>query len=144
MMATAVIDSNVLIAARVASDEYHAIGRRIATGIRDGDLPVGFVPHDVLTEVLNYVHSQASQRTALETLYGIVTSDRLELVETTDHDFREARPLFERYDSLSFTDAVLAAYARHENVPYVYSFDDNFDAIAWMTRLNSDVNPFGR
>ena len=132
----------MLIAARVASDEYHAVGRRIASGIRDGDLPLGFVPHDVLTEVLNYVHSQAGQRIALETLYGIVTSDRLELVETTDYDFCEARPLFERYDPLSFTDAVLAAYARREGVSYVYSFDDDFDAIAWMTRLNAPENPF--
>jgi len=50
--------------------------------------------------------------------------------------------LFETYDGLAFGDATIAAYMERTDVKYLYSFDDDFDALDWVTRLETADNPF--
>ncbi|WP_269845484.1 PIN domain-containing protein [Halopenitus persicus] len=50
--------------------------------------------------------------------------------------------LFEMHDGLSFGDATIAAYMEREDLEYLYSFDDDFDAIDRITRLETPNNPF--
>jgi predicted nucleic acid-binding protein len=50
--------------------------------------------------------------------------------------------LFETYKGLAFGDATIAAYMEREGIEYLYSFDDDFDAIESITRLESSDNPF--
>lgn len=141
-MATALVDSNVLIGSRIVSDQHHDAGHGIITGIDGGDLPSGRIPDDVLSEVLNYLHTRAGNAVAIETLDAIQASVDLEVDGTTKTDFDAGRSLFRRYDDLSFTDAVIVAYMRRTGVDYLYSFDDDFDAVAEITRLNTATNPF--
>ncbi|WP_225335198.1 type II toxin-antitoxin system VapC family toxin [Halomicrobium urmianum] len=141
-MATALIDSNVLIGARIATDQHHETGHAIATGIDGGSLPTGRIPDDVLSEVLNYLHTRAGNEVAVETLDAIQASVDFEVDGTTKTDFDAGRSLFRQYDGLSFTDAVIAAYMRRTGIDYLYSFDDDFDAVDGITRLDTVTNPF--
>jgi predicted nucleic acid-binding protein len=43
---------------------------------------------------------------------------------------------------LNFGDAMQAAYMRSEDIEYIYSFDDDYDRVAGIERLNAPVNPF--
>lgn len=142
-MATAVLDSNVLIAARLAADQNHERGRAIVTGVEGGDLPTGRIPDVVLHEVLNYLHVKAGNDHAAETLDAIQASIDLEIDRTTKTDFDAGRSCFRRHEGTSFTDAVIAAYMRRVGIDYLYSFDDDFDAIDSLTRVETRANPLG-
>jgi predicted nucleic acid-binding protein len=140
-MVSAVVDSNVLIAARLERDQHHVTGREILRGIDTGVLPHAGVPSHVVAEVLEYVHTRAGHPQAVETLDAIAESAALRPASSAGGDGFAGRALFRVYDSLSFTDAVLAAYAKRTGTRYRYSFDDDFDAVPWVTRLNAAVTP---
>lgn len=141
-MASVVIDSNILIAARLASDQNHESGTAIANGIDTGSLPPARIPDDVLAEVLNYLHTRTGNNVATETLDGVLSAANFEVVRTAESDFQTGRSLFRQYEGLSFTDAVLCAYAERSGTEYLYSFDDDFDAVEGLIRLETDDNPF--
>lgn len=142
MTASVTLDSNVLIAARLARDQNHDRGRQIAEGMDGGSLPVGRVPSPVLQEVLNYVNERVGHRSAVATLDAILESSGFELVYTTSDDFAAGRSLFRRYEGLSLTDAIIATTMRRRNSAYLYSFDDDFDAVDGITRLTTPSDPF--
>ncbi|QSG08045.1 PIN domain containing protein [Halapricum desulfuricans] len=50
--------------------------------------------------------------------------------------------LFEIYDKVSFGDATIAAYMERKGIEYLYSFDDDFDTIDGITRLETPDDPF--
>ena len=50
--------------------------------------------------------------------------------------------LFETYEGLSFGDATIAAYMGREEIERLYSFDDDFDALDGITRLETADDPF--
>ena len=50
--------------------------------------------------------------------------------------------LFETYEGLAFGDATVVAYMERENIEYLYSFDDDFDTIDAISRLETADNPF--
>lgn len=141
-MATALVDSNVLIGARLSSDQHHEAAREVAAGIDSGDLPSGRILDDVLSEVLNYVHTRAGHDPAIETLDGLQASVEFSIDRTTRSDFDAARSVFRQYEGLSFTDATIVAYMRRTGIEYLYSFDDDFDAVEDVTRLETPSDPF--
>lgn len=141
-MAEVLVDSNVLIAARLRADQNHAAGTAITDGIDLGDLPNAIVLDDVLSEVLNYLHTRAGHDTAIETFDALLKAANFDFVRTTEADFDGGRGLFRRYEGLSFTDSVVCAHARRTDTGYLYSFDDDFDAVDGVTRLESATNPY--
>jgi len=141
-MAAVVVDANVLIAARLARDQNHERGEAITRGIDQGRLPTAYVPSDVLQEVLNYLQARGGHDVATDTLDALVESSGFALRQTPKSDFDAGRSLFRRYESLSLTDAVVVAAMQREDVDYLYSFDDGFDAVPEITRLTADENPF--
>ena len=69
-MASAVVDTSVLIARFDADDERHAIGFDIVRGIDAGDLPTGRVTNYVVLETLNWIHGRNRHDKATEVHYG--------------------------------------------------------------------------
>ena len=141
-MRSVFLDSNVLIAARLARDENHEQARTITDALDDGSLPTCRVPGDVLQEVLNYVTARCRHGDAVDTLDAVLESRGFELHHTTSHDFRIGRSLFRRYRGLSLTDAMVVATMQRTGARYLYSFDDDFDAIEGIARLTTPSNPF--
>ena len=141
-MPRALIDTNVLIAARLVRDQNHERGAAILHGIDEDNLPVGVVTSDVLEETINYLHAKSDQQTAAATLDALIESNGFEILYTPKSDFDAGRSLFRRYDSLSLTDAIIVATSQREEITYLYSFDDGFDGVADLTRLTTAENPF--
>ena len=141
-MTSAVVDANVLIAARLSRDQNHERGKAISEAIDQGELPTAYVLSDVLEEVINYLQARAGHDVATETLDALIESGGFSLSQTRKTDFSAGRSLFRRYESLSLTDAVIVATMQRKEVEYLYSFDDGFDSVPDITRLTTPENPF--
>jgi predicted nucleic acid-binding protein len=141
-MAVAVVDTGVLIGMADADDQHHDTAMEIVRGMDHGDLPTGHVTNYVALETINWIHNRKRQQKAVETYERLNQSAGFEVRQAAQKDFTNALDLFETYDGLSLGDATIAAYMRREGVDYLYSFDDDFDVIADITRLETADNPF--
>ncbi|MEZ3115566.1 type II toxin-antitoxin system VapC family toxin [Halobaculum sp. MBLA0147] len=133
----AAVDANVLIAARLERDQHHERATVLTRAIDRAELPRTAVPGGVLEETLNYVHSRGSHPAAVATLDGLADSVGFEITATDSADLDRGRSVFRRYDALSLTDAVIVAWMRRVGVEYLYSFDDDFDAVDGVVRLET-------
>lgn len=141
-MPRAVLDTTTILARVYAEDAHHEAGAAILRGIDRGDLPTGEVTDTATTEALNMVHTRDGAAPANDLLDRLVEGAHFELVHAPKPVFEAARRLFRTYEGLSFGDAMIAGYMHHHDREYIYSFDDDFDAVDGITRLNSAENPF--
>ena len=142
-MAVVVVDANVLIAYKdIGADEYHERAENIVRAIDSGDLPTARVTNYVLLEALNWIHERRRHDIAIDLRRRLADSAGFELVHAAQKDFYRAVELFEAYEGLSFGDATITAYMEREDITYLYSFDDDFDAVSTLSRLDVAENPF--
>lgn len=123
-------------------DVHHDVARSVVADADHGELPTMRVTNYVLTETLNYLHERQHHQAATAFYNRLTESAGFELVHAPKTDFSRAVELFEQYDTLAFGDATIAAYMEREEIEYLYSFDDDFDALEWIARLNTSTNPF--
>ena len=114
----------------------------IVRGMDHGDLPTSRVTNYILLETLNWIHNRKRQAKAVETYERLNQSAGFEVIHAAQKDFLRAVELFETYDGLSFGDATIAAYMQREEIGYLYSFNDDFDTLDDITRLETADNPF--
>jgi len=144
-MPVAVIDANVIIEARNRNATAHPTALEIAKSIDTGALPTARVPDPVVPEILHPLQRQFGKATAYETLDWLHESRGFDIVHVGERVRSRAERLFRHHDSDSgpeWTDCVIAAYMLNVDVEYIYSFDDDFDAIDGITRLTTAINPF--
>jgi predicted nucleic acid-binding protein len=91
---------------------------------------------------LNWIHERQRHDIAVDLQDRLAASAGFELVHSARKDCHRAVELFETYEGLAFGDATIAAHTGRENIEYLYSFDDDFDAIDCLTRLSTPSNPF--
>ena len=140
-MAT-VVDSNVVIGYRLGRDQFHDRASAIVRGLDVGDLPRAVLTDYCLGETLNIVGERAGHGAGVDTLDALVESRGVDIVETTRGDFSTGQAIYRRSANLTFVDAVTVAYMRREGLQYVYSFDDDFDAVEGITRVETPDDPF--
>ena len=141
-MAVTVVDTGVLIGLVDTDDDHHDTAVEIVRGMDHGELPTGQITNYVVLETLNWIHSRKRHEKAVETYERLNQSAGFEVLHAAQKDFSNALDLFETYDRLSFGDATIAAYMQRADIEYLYSFDDDFDALAGITRLETPDNPF--
>ena len=141
-MPVAFLDTNVLFARESARDDYHDRSRAIIRGIDHGDLPDTVVTNYVVAETLNLTGEKLGSDAANQMLTRLIEGTHFEVDHAPEADFNAAQALFGRYAELSFVDATIAAYMDREGVDYLYSFDDDFDAVDDIVRLTTPDNPF--
>jgi len=141
-MATVLLDSNVLIGARIASDHHHETAHAITTAIDGGALPTGRIPDEVLSEVLNHLHTRAGNKVAIETLDAIQASVDLEVDGTTKTDFDAGgRCSDSTRDCRSRTRLSSRTCAARGSTTCIASTTTS-DAVGEITRLETPTNPF--
>lgn len=96
----------------------------------------------MLLESLNWIHERQRHDIAVDLKNRLAESAGFELVDCAQKDFFTALELFDTYERLSFGDATIAAYMQRTGIEYLYSFDNDFDGIEWITRLDTANNPF--
>jgi len=142
-MAVAVVDSNILIDYKDTSPATrHERAESIVYAIDGGDLPTARITNYVLLESLNWIHERQRHDIAVDLKNRLAESAGFELVHCAQKDFHRAVELFETYESLSFGDSTIAAYMQRTGIEHLYSFDDDFDGIEGITRLETPDNPF--
>ena len=140
-MAVAVVDTGVLIGMADADDEYHDTAMEIVHEMDHGDLPTGRVTNYIVLETLNWIHNRKRHEKAVETYERLNQSAGFEVLHAAQKDFPSAVDLFQTYEGLSFGDATTVAYMQRENIEYLYSFDDDFDTLDGVSRLETADNP---
>jgi len=142
-MAVAVVDANILIDYKDTSpDTRHERAENIVYAIDRGDLPTARITNYVLLETLNWIHERQRHDIAVDLKTRLANSAGFEVVHCAQKDFHRAMELFESYESLSFGDATIVAYMQRTGIENLYSFDDDFDEIEGITRLDTPDNPF--
>lgn len=141
-MLRALVDTTVLYAAAYRPDQSHDSGLAILHGIDDGTLPEAVVLRFVLAETLNGLTVHAGHDAAVDFLDRLKRSDRVHVESLSTSAFAAAKSQFRRHASLSLVDACLVAYATRIDCQYLYAFDDDFDGIDAITRLDTVTNPY--
>ena len=141
-MPHALLDTTVLFAAAYRRDANHDAGLPILRGIDNGSLPQVIVLDYVLAETLNGLVTNSGNDAAVDLLDRIERNDRFQIATFTADELSAGKSLFRRYDSLSFVDSCIAAYMQAESISYLYAFDDDFDVLDGVRRLDTTVNPY--
>lgn len=137
----AVIDSNLLYAARNSNDELHTQGKAVVDSVGDGDLPHMHIPHVFLLEVIKHVHNELGYAESVHTLNTLVDDPQFSIIPHTDGDLARGRAFFRQHGELELPDAIAVAYMRREKLQYIYSCDDDFDRFDDLIRFDTDYNP---
>ena len=141
--AVTVVDANILIDYKDTSPgTRHEQAESIVYAIDRGDLPTARVTNYVLLESLNWIHERQRHDIAVDLQTRLTNSAGFELVHCAQKDFYGTVELFESYERLSFGDATIVAYMQRTGLEYLYSFDDDFDQVEGITRLDTPDNPF--
>lgn len=141
-MQRALIDTSVLFAAGYRRDAAHDDGLAILQGMDGGDLPEAIVLDYVLAETLNGLSVKAGHENAVDFLRRIDTNERFHVERLSADSLATAKSLFERHQALSFVDASLAALGRESGTSYLYAFDDDFDRLEAIERLDTPIDPY--
>jgi predicted nucleic acid-binding protein len=141
-MQLATVDTNVLVGGRVREDQYHEEALELLRGFDHRDLPRAVVLSSVLEESLNLIGRNVTPEGAVETLDLLDEAAGFEIRHVTEQDLSGGRRRFRVYDELSLTDAIITAWMDRNDVEYLYSFDDDFDAVEEVTRLDSPHDPY--
>jgi predicted nucleic acid-binding protein len=141
-MTDVVVDSNVVVGARMQRDQWHDAGRAIVSGIDAGDLPRGRLTYFCLPEVLTPIEKRAGDGPARETLAFLIESRGFDLVYVAREDVTKGLAIYRREDGIEVVDCFTVAYMQRLGIEFVYSFDDDFDRFDGITRIVSADDPF--
>jgi len=141
-MTRAVVDTTVLYAAANRRASRHETAISIVRGADRGVLPQFLVPDPILVETMNGLSRDVGAETATDVLGRLQRGDQFDVRREPDTVWQTGLDLFHRVDRLSLADAIFVASARHHEIEYGYSFDDDFDGIDGLTRLATADDPF--
>lgn len=141
-MPRALIDTTVLFAAAYQRDGLHEAGLPVLRGVDDGSLPEAVVPDYVLAETLNGLTTHAGHDAAVDLLDRIEANARFHIESLSSDARATGKALFRHHEPLSFVDACVVAYMQTEGLGYLYAFDDDFDALEDVYRLDTATNPY--
>lgn len=141
-MTRALFDSSVLFGAVNTRDANHDDALRLLKGVDAGTLPDAVVIEGVLAETLNGIHGRVSHEAAVDFLDRLEANTRFHIERSNTETVASAKALFRARDRLSFVDALIVAHARTASIEYVFSFDDDFDGLDGVTRLDTAENPY--
>ena len=111
-------------------------------GIDEAELPEAVVIDYVLAETLNGLTTHAGHEAAVDFLDRVEENTQFHVDSLTADALATAKSLFRQYERFSFVDACLVAYMQAEGLGYLYAFDDDFDAVEDVYRLESATNPY--
>jgi len=137
-----VCDTTVLYAAGNQNAQRHERGFEIINGADGGELPVIRIPDAVLIETMNGLTRDVGHETAVTVLERLQVGSQFDLVREPRTVWDTGIDLFVQVERLALADALIVAGARHSGIEYLYSFDDDFDGLDGITRLNAAANPF--
>ncbi|WP_459190762.1 PIN domain-containing protein [Halosimplex sp. J119] len=141
-MPRVLVDTTVLFAAAYRQDGAHESALPVLRGIDDGSLPEAVLLDYVLAETLNGLVTHAGHDAAVDLLDRIEENARFHVDSLTADARATGKALFRRHEPFSFVDASIVAYMQTADIEYLYAFDDDFDAVDGVSRLEIAANPY--
>ena len=141
-MPRALIDTSVLFAAAYKRDTSHDAALPVLHGIDTGTLPEAVVLDYVLAETLNGLTTHAGHDAAVDLLDRIEENAHFHIDSLTTTALATGKARFRQHEPLSFVDACIVAYMQTEGLGYLYAFDNDFDAVEDVYRLESATDPY--
>ncbi|MUV91104.1 PIN domain-containing protein [Halapricum sp. CBA1109] len=111
-------------------------------GITEGRLPRARIPLPFVQEILKHVQNSADWAASKETLDWLLQRKPITLDQPSESDVENGRAIFRMKPGFEYPDAMTVAYMRRQGIEYIYSFDEKFDRLNGITRLNGDVDPY--
>lgn len=141
-MAEAVVDTAVLYAAGNRNAQRHDTAFSIVRGADQGSLPRLRIPDPILVETMNGLARDIGHEVARDVLDRLREGANFEIAREPSAVWSSGIERFENVERLSLADGLLVASARQHGCEYVYSFDDDFDGVDEIARLDTPADPF--
>ena len=141
-MPDAVVDTTVLYAAGNERSQRHDRGLEVLHAADHERLPTLRIPDVVQVETMNGLTRDVAHETAVDMLDRLEASTGFALDRTTNAVWHAGVDTFRGIEGLSLADGLIAAYARHHDIDYLYSFDGGFDGVDGIARLADATNPY--
>lgn len=142
MATLALCDTTILYAASNRNAQRHTRGFEIISAADRGELPILRIPDAVLIETMNGLTRDVGHETAVSVLERLQIGSQFDLVRDPRVVWETGIELFTQIEGLALADALVVAGAHRSGIEYLYSFDNDFDGLEDITRLNAAVNPF--
>jgi len=137
------VDSNALVALIDANDTWHNNAQATFSALRLQQFqPVYF--DCVMNETINVLGRRTTEQgrsnqlpTLLSNLVNRVPVDRITWASQDTQRFYPdiIQMVLQHNGELNFHDALIALACQDLDVPFLFSFDRDFDAISWLTRI---------
>jgi uncharacterized protein len=141
------VDSNVLVALIDANDKWHDKAEAIFLELRSHQFePVYF--DCVMNETINVLGRRTKEQgrtdqlpTLLSDLVNRVSADVMTWIsQETQRLYQQIiQMVLQHKGELNFHDALIALSCQELDVPFIFSFDTDFDDVDWLIRI-ADTN----
>jgi predicted nucleic acid-binding protein len=122
------VDTTIWASAIDASDTLHDDGSAVLKALADGELPSAVTTDFVLDETLTLLKMRGGRPDAIaRAIASIMSSRNLNLVYVDDALFDAALRTYQKFERLSFTDAVTLAVMQQRKIKEIFSHDEDFD-----------------
>jgi predicted nucleic acid-binding protein len=124
MKKTIILDTSTIISLN-ALDSNHDRAVQIVESLAQSDVTL-IIPTDVFTETLNLAGKKLGRQKQLEIAQKLGESGQFLIVSTKDILESALELLPQMAESVSFTDCIVMACAKHWDTPYIFGFDAVF------------------
>jgi predicted nucleic acid-binding protein len=129
------VDTTIWASAIDASDTLHEDGSAVLKALAEGRLPSALTTDFVLDETLALLRMRGGRPDLIvRAIASIMSSPNLNLVYVDDSLFKAGLRTFQKYERLSFTDAVTLAIMQQRKIKEIFSHDGDFDVKGILRR----------
>ncbi len=129
------VDTTIWASAIDASDSLHEDGSAVLKALAGGELPSAVTTDFVLDETLTLLKTRGGRPETIARAIGdIMSSPNLDLVYVDDELFETALRTYQKYERLSFTDAVTLVVMQQRKIKEIFSHDEDFDVKGILRR----------
>jgi predicted nucleic acid-binding protein len=122
------VDTTIWASGIDASDTLHRDGSAVLGAIASGRLTSAVTTDFVLDETLTLLKMRGGDTDSIvEAIHNVVSSPAVTLVYVDEGLFRAALSTYEKYERLSFTDAVTLTVMQQRKIKEIFSHDGDFD-----------------
>jgi len=127
------IDSNIPMYAAGKPHAHREPSLRFLKRVQSGEVE-GYTSTEVLQEIL-YRYSALNRRDLATQVYDLFVDICPTVLDVTLADTDLARDLLVEVETISARDAVHAAVMRNQGIDRIASFDEGFDSVPGITRI---------
>ncbi len=133
------VDTTIWASAIDTSDTLHKDGSAVLKALAEGTLPSALTTDFVLDETLTLLKMRGGRPDSIaRAIASIMSSPNLNLVYVDDSLFEAGLRTFQKYERLSFTDAVTLAIMQQRKIKEIFSHDADFDIKGILRRERPD------